>query len=53
MMPNRFMDYESGILSHKSISNLVEVKKDNSSNEFKSVVDENAHTDGSFQSLYS
>jgi subtilisin family serine protease len=42
MVPSRFL-MTTGILSHGSVSNL---KKDR-------FIDENAHTDGSFQALYS
>jgi hypothetical protein len=38
-----------GILSHNSVSNLVEVT---AGGQTKTVVDENAHSDGSFLSLY-
>jgi hypothetical protein len=41
--------FSSGILSHNSVSNLVEV---NISGQTKTVIDENAHSDGSFQALY-
>jgi len=41
--------FSSGILSHNSVSNLVEVKSGTAS---KMVIDENAHSDGSFLSLY-
>jgi N-acetylmuramoyl-L-alanine amidase len=41
--------FQSGILSHNSVSNLLQV---NENGKTKTVVDENAHSDGSFLALY-
>jgi hypothetical protein len=43
MLPNAFDHLGSGILSHNSISNI----------QSNGLTDENAHTDGSFEALYS
>jgi hypothetical protein len=45
MQPDNFDSSVSGILSHNSITNLITVGG-------KTVIDEDAHTDGSFQALY-
>ena len=46
MRPDNFDADLKGILSHNSVSNLITVNG-------KTVIDEDAHTDGSFQALYS
>ncbi len=46
MRPDNFDADVKGILSHNSVSNLITVNG-------KTVIDEDAHTDGSFQALYS
>lgn len=46
MRPDNFGADVKGILSHNSVSNLITVNG-------KTVIDEDAHTDGSFQALYS
>ena len=46
MQPGNFDADVKGILSHNSVSNLITVNG-------KTVIDEDAHTDGSFQALYS
>jgi len=46
MRPDNFDSDVKGILSHNSVSNLITVNG-------KTVIDEDAHTDGSFQALYS
>ena len=45
MKPETFDESVSGIFSHNSVSNLITVGG-------KTVIDEDAHTDGSFQALY-
>jgi hypothetical protein len=46
MRPDNFDVSVKGILSHNSVSNLITVNN-------KTVIDEDLHTDGSFQALYS
>ena len=46
MRPDNFDTSVKGILSHNSVSNLITVNN-------KTVIDEDLHTDGSFQALYS
>ena len=46
MRPDNFDASVKGILSHNSVSNLITVNN-------KTVIDEDLHTDGSFQALYS
>jgi hypothetical protein len=43
-------NFTSGICSHNSVSSLIQVKAADGSS--KTVLDEDAHTDGSFQALY-
>lgn len=46
MRPDNFDASVKGVLSHNSVSNLINVNG-------KTVIDEDLHTDGSFQALYS
>lgn len=51
MIPATFGEYETGLLSHHSISNKITIMIPGTSTR-RTVIDANAHPDGSFQSLY-